>query len=729
MSVRRRPTRRAIRATARTGTVLAAVTAAVVALSLPAAGAETSVTAVAQWYEATNPQTPDSEVNATGAPFRGTQADGTVRGYIDSHTHLMSNVGFGGSIVCGATHHEHGPAQALKDCGSHGTDGSTGVLENLTNLEGNGPFDKHDTTGWPTFKDWPKWSSLTHQQMYHKWVERAWRGGQRIMVADAVNNNVLCGLPLQANKYSCDDMDTVRRQISETKNLQTFIDNQYGGPGKGWFRIAATPAQARQFVAQGKMAVIIGVEVSNPFGCTTTLGIARCSKGDIDRGLDEFKSLGVSSMFLCHKFDNALCGVRYDEGTQGVLVNVGNFINTDQWWKPTVCTGPQHDNTIANTDIPNEVLKYLPAGTALPVYPKGPHCNTKGLTDLGEYALKGMIKRGMIVEVDHMSVKSANSALDILEQQNYPGVVSSHSWMDRTFTERLYRLGGFVTPYGHSAGEYAADLHDPATAALRAKYNVGAGYGMDMNGFGGTPRPPLMARATPSADSTSNLGKSLTTTAGRGISYPFVALGGTVMDRQVSGERVWDYNKDGVAQYGQVPDWLEDVKGIGGSGIQDELAKGAESYLRTYAGAQSYSGTANLALNKPTTASSNERALFNGLAAAKATDGRIDTRWASGNWGTAPQWLRVDLGSRRQIGRVAIDWEKAYAKGYQVQVSDDGATWRTVSTVTDGDGALDVHVFNEPGKTMPAARYIRVHATERATNYGYSIEELQVFTD
>ena len=44
-------------------------------------------------------------------------------------------------------------------------------------------------------------------------------------------------------------------------------------------------------------------------------------------------------------------------------------------------------------------------------------------------------------------------------------------------------------------------------------------------------------------------------------------------------------------------------------------------------------------------------------------------------------------------------------------------------------GALDVHVFNEPGKTMPASRYIRVHATERATNYGYSIEELQVFTD
>ena len=704
---------------------VAAVTTSIAAVAFPASSTS-SYAAVADWSTPLFPQADDSQVNATGTPFSGTLPDGTVQGYVDTHTHLMSNVGFGGSIVCGATFDEHGPAEALKDCDNHGTNGSTALLENLTNLEGKGPFDTHDTTGWPTFKDWPKWSSLTHQQMYYKWVERAWRGGQRIMVADAVNNNVLCGLPLQANKYSCNDMDTVRRQITETRNLQTYIDNQYGGPGKGWFRIATTPAQAREYVKQGKLAVILGVEVSNPFGCTTALGVPQCSRADIDRGLDEFKSLGVSSMFLCHKFDNALCGVRYDEGTQGLLVNLGNFINTGEWWKPTVCTGPQHDNTIANTSIPNDLLKYLPAGILAPVYPKGPHCNTKGLTDLGEYALKGMMKRGMIVEVDHMSTKAASRTLDILEQANYPGVVSSHSWMDRSFTERLYRLGGFVTPYGHAAGEFAADIEDPATKALRAKYGVGAGYGMDMNGFGGTPRPPLAPLRTFSADSTSELGKSLTPTSGKGITYPYTALGGTRMDRQVTGQRVWDYNTDGVAQYGQVPDWLQDVKGIAGNGIQHELARGAESYLRTYVRAQGFSAQPNLAQGRPTTASSTERNIFLDLKAANATDGRLDTRWASA-WGVEPQWLQVDLGSSRQIGRVAIDWEAAYAKGYQVQVSDEGTTWRTVSTVTDADGDLDVHVFNEPGKTLPAGRYVRVLGTQRGTSYGYSIQELQVF--
>lgn len=714
-----------LRTRARRAITLAATAGlATFAVTLPPADA--TLTGVAHWYEPTSPQANDSQVNATGAPFTGTQPGGSVRGYVDAHTHLMSNVGFGGSIVCGATFSPNGAPDALRDCDSHGSDGSTGLIENLTNLEGKSSFAKHDTAGYPTFKDWPKWSSLTHQQMYYKWVERAWRGGQRIMVADAVNNNVLCSLPVQVNKYSCDDMDTVRRQIAETKNLQTFIDNQYGGPGKGWFRIATTPAQARQIVAEGKLAVILGVEVSNPFGCTTKLGVPMCTTGDIDRGLDEFKSLGVSSMFLCHKFDNALCGVRYDEGTTGVIVNVGNFVNTGEWWKPTVCTGTQHDNTIANTDIPNDVLKHLPAGTFLPVYPKGPHCNTKGLTGLGEYALKGMIKRGMTVEIDHMSTKAAGRTLDILEQYKYPGVVSTHSWMDRSYTERLYRLGGFVTPYGHSAGEFAAEAQDPGMKALRAKYDVGLGYGMDMNGFGGTPRPPLMARAE-AAPSTSQTRKSLTATAGKGISYPYTALGGTVMDRQVTGQRTWDYNVDGVAHYGQVPDWVQDLKNISGTPIQDDLARGAESYLRTYAGARGWAGGPNLALNRPTTSSSNEWAPFGGLAAAKATDGRTDTRWASGNWGGDPQWLRVDLGSSQRIGRVVIDWESAYAKSYQVQVSDDGTTWRSVSATTTGDGGLDVAVFNEPGRTMPTARYVRVLGQQRGTNYGYSIKELQVY--
>lgn len=646
-------------------------------------------------WQPVSPQTPDSEVNVTGAPFAGTAPDGSVRGYVDAHTHLMSDVGFGGNIVCGATFSIAGIADALKDCDNHQPDGRGALIENLTNLEGGGPFDPHDPVGWPTFADWPKWSSLTHQQMYHRWIERAWRGGLRIMVADAVNNNVLCELPTQVNEHSCDDMDTVRRQIAETKRLEAFIDEQYGGPGRGWFRIAYSADEARTYIEQGRLAVILGVEVSNPFGCKLTLGVPGCTQADIDRGLTELHGLGVRSMYLCHKFDNALCGVRFDEGTQGVIVNVGNVLNTGQWWQVERCRTELHDNTVAGGIIPAELAPYLPVGRVAPVYPEAPHCNPRGLSALGEHALDGMMQRGMLVEIDHMSVKAAARTLDLLEAANYPGILSTHSWMDPHFTERLYRLGGLVTQYGHDADEFVAEME--ADESLRERYDVGYGFGMDMNGFGGTPAPR----------------------AGSAVTYPFGTLGGSVADRQVTGARTWDYNVDGVPHYGLVPDWVEDLRSLGGQEVVAELARGAESYLRTASATEAWARPTNLALGRPATASSHEWSLITDFRAPRAVDGRRDTRWAS-DW-SDPQWWRVDLDAAQQVGRVVIDWERAHAREYRVEVSTDGASWRTVATETRGDGGLDVVVF---GPT--AARFVRVVGMSRATSYGYSIWEVGV---
>jgi hypothetical protein len=289
-----------------------------------------------------------------------------------------------------------------------------------------------------------------------------------------------------------------------------------------------------------------------------------CGKAQIDAGLDELHSLGVRSMFLCHKFDNALCGVRFDSGTQGAVVNAGNFLDTGRWWDARPCApGAIPDNTVEGGVLPAELAPFLPPGAALPVYAAGPHCNPKGLSALGEYALRGMMARGMVVEVDHMSAKAATRALDILDAAGYPGVISSHSWMAPVLAERVYRRGGFITQYGHDATEFVEDM--AATQALRDRYGVGYGYGTDMNGFGGTPRPP----------------------EGRAIAYPFTSLdGSTTLSRQQTGERTWDYNTDGVAHYGMVPDWLHDLVGLGGDAVADGLERGAESYLRTLAGAE-----------------------------------------------------------------------------------------------------------------------------------------------
>jgi len=136
----------------------------------------------------------------------------------------------------------------------------------------------------------------------------------------------------------------------------------------------------------------------------------------------------------------------------------------------------------------------FPVSLVMPVYPTGPHGNSRGLTDLGAYAMAGMMRRGMMLEIDHMSVKAADRALDLLEKANYPGVLSTHSWGDELYLDRVFRLGGLVTQYGHDATAFVPEWQ--RTKPLLTTYDRGYGFGMDMNGFGGTPAPPATARVT-----------------------------------------------------------------------------------------------------------------------------------------------------------------------------------------------------------------------------------------
>ncbi|MEY9871567.1 hexosaminidase [Streptacidiphilus sp. MAP12-33] len=127
----------------------------------------------------------------------------------------------------------------------------------------------------------------------------------------------------------------------------------------------------------------------------------------------------------------------------------------------------------------------------------------------------------------------------------------------------------------------------------------------------------------------------------------------------------------------------------------------------------------DLAQGRPTTASSVETADF---PAANATDGDTTTRWSSQY--TDPTWLQVDLGSVRTVNRVVLAWEAAYGKNYLIQMSNDGTTWTTVSTRTNGTGGTETLAgFTGTG------RYIRMYGTARGTQYGYSLYEFEVFDD
>ena len=127
-------------------------------------------------------------------------------------------------------------------------------------------------------------------------------------------------------------------------------------------------------------------------------------------------------------------------------------------------------------------------------------------------------------------------------------------------------------------------------------------------------------------------------------------------------------------------------------------------------------GTTNLALHQPTTASSVQGASW---PASNATDGSLTTRWSSAF--ADPQWLQVDLGTAQPVCQVVIHWENAYAKAFQIQTSNDAANWTTIYSTTAGTGGTQT--LNITG----SGRYIRMNGTARATQYGYSIYEFQVY--
>jgi fibronectin type 3 domain-containing protein len=123
-----------------------------------------------------------------------------------------------------------------------------------------------------------------------------------------------------------------------------------------------------------------------------------------------------------------------------------------------------------------------------------------------------------------------------------------------------------------------------------------------------------------------------------------------------------------------------------------------------------------LSQGQPATASSQESASY---PPSNAVDGSLSTRWSSAF--SDPQWLEVDLGTTRTITQVVLNWETAYATAFQIQTSTDGTTWTTVYSTTTGTGGT---------QTLPVSgsgRYVRMYGTQRATGYGYSLWEFQVF--
>lgn len=101
-------------------------------------------------------------------------------------------------------------------------------------------------------------------------------------------------------------------------------------------------------------------------------------------------------------------------------------------------------------------------------------------------------------------------------------------------------------------------------------------------------------------------------------------------------------------------------------------------------------------------------------------DGGAGSRWESAY--SDPQWIYIDLGKEEKIEKVILKWEAACAKRYELQVSNDAKEWKTVYTNKEGKGGTE-QIELEP----VAARYVKLAGISRATSFGYSLFEFEVY--
>ncbi len=541
--------------------------------------------------------------------YKGRGVDQPIVGFAEVHTHMgMSSelsaddsVGpSAGGVLYGQVFHRLGVAHALHDCEEfHGPNG----IRDANNILEQNPTGNHDTQGWPTFVDWPARNFLTHQVMYYRWVERAWRAGLRVMVNHGTNIKALCELgrsyALQPDA-DCDDMSIALKQIDYLYQVQDYIDAQHGGPGKGWYRIVKSPLEARQVINDGKLAVILGVEVAEVFDCGVRFqpdGSEQrlCDTAQIDQQIDMLWERGVRHVYPYHDIDSSLGGAGIFSGD---VLNFLNFMQTNRFWKTTECRDYPEDEPMVRKpgsemttafpyqgDDPLSTAFFEHTGGIVPLYPAGQRCNARTVTDLGEHALRALMKKRMIIDIDHAAYHSKDRMLAIAAEQSpaYP-MVSSHNAHGGLTSDQAIQLlkdGGTIYPYKGNGSDHASFLEKlkywRAKAGLpNDAQHLALGYGADGNGFGG--------HAGPRGGDAKPVRYPFELFQGEdwGPQFNHIAPVSVAMLTILDSGKFWHIDEVGMAHYGMVADFVEEVRLESGEEGLSALYNSAEEFIQMW---------------------------------------------------------------------------------------------------------------------------------------------------
>jgi hypothetical protein len=108
-------------------------------------------------------------------------------------------------------------------------------------------------------------------------------------------------------------------------------------------------------------------------------------------------------------------------------------------------------------------------------------------------------------------------------------------------------------------------------------------------------------------------------------------------------------------------------------------------------------------------------------------DRNLTTRWSSGAAQIPNQYFIVDLGKNSIFNRISFEaagFTGDYARGYKIEVSEDGTSWETAATGTSTTENVFVQLPNIYFK-----RYVKITQTGTAQNNYWSIAEFNLYME
>jgi microsomal dipeptidase-like Zn-dependent dipeptidase len=593
--------------------------------------------------------------------------DSPVWGIADLHTHPASHLGFGKKLLHGEP--DGSIATAMDNCncthGGWGVDNTCGNYIRMAVVTMTDGIYKHTAdldhphAGAPGFRHWPHFTTVTHQQMRVEWIKRAHEGGLRVMVGLAVNNQLLAEVLDGDNPK--DDKASADAQIDFMK---AFVGRH------SFMEIARDPAELRDIVRRGKLAVVLGIEVDNigNFNYATKSS----SDGAIKAEIRRLHGKGVRYVFPVHVTDNKFGGAAVYED----MFNYANRFAAVQPLPPDVGAAiPGQSFQLERAPDPLvtkrlglplenvwavgirgaiEAIEHMPSPALVPMKVflegeseykvlksffltpdpatevwktiQGGHRNKRTLTSKGRVAIEEMMRLGMVIDLDHMSEKTVGEVITMAEgvPGGYP-LVSGHNTFramsaqghgsenQRTDAQaqRLVNLGGMMgvgwgyekdegkTPsFSATIGKHGGRAWTTSSVdstcggssrsfannylyALEQMGGASVGLGSDINGLVSGPGP----RFGPDARYDGNRCSAQRD----GVKYVGVASSGASTATNVpltlhkDGTRRWNINRDGVAHYGMLPDFLQDLDNVGvDAHDMSPLFNSAEEFARMW---------------------------------------------------------------------------------------------------------------------------------------------------